>query len=130
MTDDDPKAQLDKKQRLIGQHPAALRSVSWQPSPPDTHLHHLELETKHGQVVVFDHQQPAVYSQPPSPASARDLRSWRDLTELAPEVFDGRPTITGIQYQKQPPAWVISLSTGVRVTFLLDSTNPQLRFER
>lgn len=130
MNADDQEVELAKTRRLIGQHPAALRSVSWQPDPPDGHLHHLELETKHGHVVVFDHQQPLIYSQPPRPATARDLRSWRDLTELAPEVFDGRPTIVEFHRQNQPPAWIISLSTGARLKFQLHPTNPLLSLER
>lgn len=119
--------ELRKLKRLLHQHPAAIRSVSWHPDPHSHSLQHLELETKHGQVVVFDHRQPLLYSQPPAPAQALHPRTWHDLTEQIPEAFDGRPTIASFDYQNQPAAWIITLSTNVRLVFTLDEQQPSLK---
>ena len=119
--------ELRKLDRLTGQHPAAFRSVSWNPEPHNHHLQHLELETKHGQVVVFDHRRPELYSQPPAPTEAQFPRTWHDLSEKIPQAFNGRPTITGFEFQTQPAAWIISLSTGIRLVFALDQQHPSLR---
>ena len=121
--------QLDKVARLIGQHPAALRSVTWHPQPPLRQLHHLELETKHGHVVVFDHYQPVIYSLPPRPGDVYHHRQWQDLTEQAPGAFDGRPVISAIDPNPEQPGWLIRFSTGATLAFMLSATNPLLLVE-
>lgn len=119
--------QLTKLDRLINQHPAALRSVSWHPEPHSHDLQHLELETKHGQVVVFDHHQPVLYTLPPEPAQTLHPRIWHDLTEKIPEAFNGRPTIAGFEFQQQPAGWIIELSTDIRLLYTLDDQHPSLQ---
>lgn len=119
--------ELKKLERLIGQHPASLRSVSWDPHGHHEPLAHLELETKHGHVVVFDHQQPVIYAAPPAPPDAVYPRTWHDLTEQVPEAFDNRPVLTAFSYQQEPVGWLISLSTGVTLSYLLDPHEPILR---
>ena len=100
MTDEDTRTLA---QRLIDQHPAALRSVCWGAGMHQQRLHHLEIETKHGRVLVFDHQAPRVYCNPPrphinSPQDRLAQRSWRDLTEQVPAAFDARPVITSVSF--------------------------------
>jgi hypothetical protein len=126
MTHSIQSAQLDKVSRLIGQHPAALRSVTWHPQPPMRDLHNLELETKHGHVIVFDHHQPIIHSLPPRPDQVHHHRQWQDLTEQAPDAFNGRPTIAAIDTQDNPQGWVIRFSTGTSLTYLLSATSPLL----
>jgi hypothetical protein len=118
--------QYDKAKRIIGQQPAALRSVTWHPQPPQRHLHHLELETKHGHVIVFDHHQPIIHSLPPNPGDVHHHRQWQDLTEQVPGAFNGRPTIVTIKPQSDPLGWTISFSTGASLTFVLSPTSPLL----
>jgi hypothetical protein len=123
-----PNAQeLKKLDRLIHQHPAALRSVSWYPQSHTHSLQHLELETKHGQVVVFDHRRPVLYSQPPKPADTLSPRLWHDLSAEIPEAFNNRPTIEGFEFDLESSAWVILLSTGIKLIFTLDERRPSLR---
>ncbi len=114
---------------LIGMHPAALRSVSWDELPLQT-LAHLELETKHGHVAVFDHRAPVVHANPPRPpdASPHAGRRWLDLTEQVPSAFDGRPTIRAIEQAEREgqPCWHIRLSTGVALAFVLHASKPLL----
>lgn len=115
-------------QRLIGQHPAALRSVSWDSAPLGGNLAHLEVETKHGTVVVFDHRQPVVYANPPRPPGANGTRQWQDLTERLPAAFDARPTFAEIRLSEDGDraAWIFQLSTGAAFSFVLDRTTPLL----
>jgi len=126
MTESIPSAQFNKVVRLIGQHPAALRSVTWHPQPPMRDLHHLELETKHGHVIVFDHHEPKIHSLPPRPDQVYHHRQWQDLTEQAPGAFNGRPTIAAIEAQHDPLGWIIKFSTGASLTYLLSPTRPLL----
>jgi len=113
---------------LIGQHPAALRSVSWDAAPAEGALAHLEVETKHGAVVVFDHRRRSVYANPPRPAGVHGQRRWRDLTERVPSAFDGRPTFAQIRLTENADTvrWIFELSTGAAFTFVLDRTTPLL----
>jgi hypothetical protein len=120
------EASLALAQRLVGQHPAALRSVHWCTAEAGTRLRHLEVETKHGQVVVFDHRQPLVYSQPPRPTGTQQPRRWRDLTEEARVAFDDRPVITQVEFIDSPAHWQLRFSTGARLSFMLDGSTPLL----
>lgn len=115
-----------RARRLIGQHPAALRSVSWTQEAADNALHHLEVETKHGQVVVFDHQTPVVYSQPPQPPAEWRPRHWRDLTLDVPVAFAGRPVIVSVDFVISPAAWRLRFSIGAELSFILDASSPRL----
>ena len=119
--------ELKNLDRLIGQHPASLRSVSWNAHGHHEPLAHLELETKHGHVVVFDHSQPIIYSAPPRPAGTVDPRTWHDLSEQVPQAFDNRPTLSSFSFQPEPVGWLITLSTGVTLSFLLDEERPTLQ---
>jgi hypothetical protein len=113
---------VQRARRLINHHPAALRSVNWSLEPADNALHHLEIETKHGQVVVFDHHIPVVYSQPPQPQIHPGPRHWRDLTLEAPVAFDGRPVVVSVDFELSPPCWRLRLSTGAELHFILGET--------
>lgn len=115
-------------ENLIGQHPAALRSVSWGTPASDDAIAHLEVETKHGAVVLFDHRRAVVHSDPPRPPDARGTRQWQDLTERLPEAFDGRPTLAAISLNEDGDAavWIFELSTGATFTFVLHPTAPLL----
>ncbi|MEM8765860.1 MAG: hypothetical protein AAGE43_00320 [Pseudomonadota bacterium] len=101
--------------RLIGQHPAALRSVRWTGSgavgrhPEDKE--HLEIETKQGLVALIDHRDGSAYSRPPVPPDAAGERQARDLTEQLPVAFDQRPVIEAIKGDGNS-AWRFELSTG------------------
>ncbi|MEJ2090039.1 MAG: hypothetical protein P8Y69_16535, partial [Gammaproteobacteria bacterium] len=54
--------------RLVGQHPAAIRTVVWRTEPlAPEEFGHLEIETQHGSVFVIDHVTGAVDSNPPAP---------------------------------------------------------------
>jgi|GEM_PF-4029762 len=122
---------LECARRLIGQHPAALRSVCWTGSQSTFSLHHLEVETKHGRVTVFDHQQPRVYCNPPRPDAAAgpfssEPRQWRDLTEQVPVAFNGRPVFADLVFDQRQRHWRFHLSTGAIVIFVLDPTTPLL----
>ena len=111
-------------ERLIGQHPAALRSVWWDDAHAGADLVHLEVETKHGRVLVFDAAAPLVHELPPAPPGSAQPRCWRDLTEQIPEAFDGRPLITGVAeaMQEGRPCWRLELSTGVTIVFVPGET--------
>ncbi len=88
---------------------------------------HLEVETKHGHVLVFDHRAPAVYACPPAPEGTLG-RSWQDLTERVPEAFDGRPVFAAVSLASHDgrPCWQFDLSTGAKLTFVLDPSSPLL----
>lgn len=128
MTEEDNRAIA---QRLIDQHPAALRSVCWSTGMHQHRLHHLEIETKHGRVLLFDHRQPRVYCNPPhppgnAPQNRVAQRSWRDLTEQVPVAFDARPLITSVSFDHDTGRWNFLLSTGAKLIFVLDTANPLL----
>jgi hypothetical protein len=116
--------------RLIGQHPAAVRAVRWQSeSLCADELGHLEIETKHGQVVVFDHRTGAIYANPPEPASVEGVRQHRDLTAELPGAFNDRPVIQHINpivEGEQLRGWSFGLSTGAAFRLMLDESRPLL----
>jgi hypothetical protein len=95
-----------------------------------TGLHHLELETKHGHVVVIDHVSGECYSDPPQPPQALTgelPRRGRDLSAELPGAFDGRPTFSGfvpIVEKASLTGWRIDLSNGRSFTLLLDGQTP------
>ena len=115
---------------LIGQHPAAIRTVRWQrESLGADELGHLEIETKHGQVVIFDHQTGAIYANPPAPNCAKGDRQHRDLTAELPGAFNDRPVlrhITPIMEGEQIRGWSFGLSTGADFRLMLDESAPLL----
>jgi hypothetical protein len=117
--------------RLVGHHPGAVRTVCWSPDALSASgLHHLELETKHGQVVVIDHVSGECYSDPPQPPQTLDgelLRQQRDLSAMLPGVFDGRPTFSRfvpLAENDSLTGWRIDLSNGRSFTLLLDGQTP------
>ena len=121
--------------RLIGQHPAALRSVSWGSDAPGAdQLAHLELETKHGHVVIFDHISGDVHAHPPRPPGvppgANGRRQWRDLTEELPMAFNGRPRLEAIDPLPgsggSVSAWRFELTNQTGFVFHLDPATPVL----
>ncbi len=104
---------------------AALRSVCWRDEDDaESQLHHLEVETKHGRVVVFDHRNGELYADPPRPPGVIDERRWRDLTDEVVIAFDDRPTLSRITRLKKPDAWRFDLSTGVFFVFTLHPDTP------
>lgn len=116
--------------RLIGHHPAALRTVRWSPEPlaPDA-LAHLELETKHGLVTVIDHRSGAVYARPPAPPGIQSPRQHRDLSAVLPMAFSDRPVIEAIEPLTRAGAlrgWRFRLSTGRAFSLFLDDRVPLL----
>ena len=116
--------------RLIGQHPAAVRTVAWQRAPlGPTEIRHLELESKHGHVLVIDHVTGEVHQLPPAPPGATLARHQRDLTAEVPAAFDGRPRIESavpLESVEQPTGWRFGLSTGACFEFHLDPESPRL----
>jgi hypothetical protein len=115
--------------RLIGHHPAAVRSVSFGPSAEDDGLCHLELETKHGQVSLIHHSTGQVFQSPPRPPDAAGPRRERDLTAAVPCAFDGRPRFTGVEVLIDKGAlagYRFTLSTGATLSFVLDEHSPSL----
>ena len=121
-------------ENFIDQHPAALRLVLWQPlsQRPPLESGHLEIETKHGQVAVIDHQTGIVYRLPPRPDDVEpdDVRRWRDLTSALPDAFDARPRFSDIRPLRdgagQTTAWRFELSTGRSFEFHMHPTHPVL----
>ncbi|HEY5644635.1 MAG TPA: GNAT family N-acetyltransferase [Pseudomonadales bacterium] len=131
--------------RLIGAHPAALRSVRWEPSRargaadraesahPLASADYLEIETKHGQVVIIEPGTGNVYANPPRPDQVEPdaRRRQQDLTEAVPLAFDGRPVITDIVPASGPfRGWRILLSTGVTLNVTPDTALPTTSVER
>lgn len=115
--------------RLVGQHPAALRTVSFTGGDLTGRLAHLEIETKHGQVVVVDHVSGALYEHPPAPPGMSGRRTQRDLSDLLSGAFDGRPVFERIEPLREAAAltgWRFLLSTGFAFTFALDAAAPRL----
>ena len=116
--------------RLIGQHPSAIRSVSFSEDPrePGT-LAHLEIETKHGFVVLIHHQTGAVYANPPVPESvdARLARRQQDLSDQLPGAFADRPRFSAViplQEADGLSGWRFELDTGAAFTLTLHETVP------
>ncbi len=104
---------------------AALRSVCWrEEESEDFQLHHLEVETKHGRVIVFDHRSGELYADPPRPRGVTDKRRWRDLTADVVIAFDDRPSLNRITRLKNPDAWRFDLSTGAYFVFTLHPDTP------
>lgn len=109
--------------RLLGQHPAAIRTLVWRTEPLDPDAFgHLEIETKHGHVVVIDHVTGAVYSNPPAPPQAGSVRQCRDLTAHLPCAFDGRPTFDRVTPSSR--GYHFALSTGAGFSLTLDERFP------
>ena len=109
--------------RLIGQHPAAIRTLIFGSEPLEhDRFGHLEIETKHGHVVVIDHATGAVYSKPPLPPGVAAARQHRDLTTDLPGAFDGRPTISAITPTRGGIHF--ALSTGAGFSLTLDEHSP------
>lgn len=111
--------------RLLGQHPAAIRTLVWRAErlEPDE-FGHLEIETKHGHVVVIDHVTGAVYSNPPAPPHATSVRQCRDLTAHLPCAFNGRPTFERVTPLAR--GYHFALSTGAGFSLTLDPRSPLL----
>ena len=95
---------------------------------PPASLGHLEIETKHGFVLLFDHRSPVVYACPPAPQGRSSRRRWQDLTLAVPEAFDERPLFTGVRLSSRrgSPCWIFDMSTGARFSFVLDESSPLL----
>ena len=133
--------------RLIGAHPAALRSVRWEASrspasadrsaseDPLASADYLEIETKQGQVVIIEPGSGNVFANPPRPDQVEPdaRRRQRDLTDAVPLAFDGRPVITAIApASANGPfgGWRILLSTGIALTVTPDGAVPTTSDER
>ncbi|MGE0624971.1 MAG: hypothetical protein AB7I04_13790 [Pseudomonadales bacterium] len=118
--------------RLVGQHPAALRAVCWTgPRPADRSRDHLEIETKHGRVVVIDPESGAAFANPPLPPriTPGSRRQQRDLTELVPAAFNDRPVITAVEMLLaggRTAGWRVHLSTGIALTLKVPEVVPQV----
>ncbi len=106
--------------RLLGQHPAAIRKVRWDgPESGQTSRDYLEIETKHGRVVVIDPSRGTVSADPPLPPGIPTgaVRIQQDLTEAVPSAFDGRPVFSLVSAQQgDQTGWHFQLSTGVLLT--------------
>lgn len=112
-------------ERLLHVPLAALRSTCWSADDgAESRLHHLEIETKHGGIVVFDHRSGELYADPPRPPGVTTKRRWRDLTAEVVIAFDDRPTLSGITRLNNPDAWRFDLSTGVFFVFTLHPDTP------
>ena len=125
--------EIDALARFSGQHPAAIRAVRWQSEPLAAHeFGHLEIETKHGQVVVIDHIDGSVYSNPPRPPVFSGTRQQRDLTDELPSAFNDRPVILHLRPIRRSgmlSGWRCSLSSGAAVILTLDPNRPQVTAE-
>lgn len=116
--------------RLIGQHPSAIRSVSFSENPHDPGaLAHLEIETKHGFVVLIHHRTGAVYANPPVPENVdvRLARQQRDLSDQLPGAFANRPRFSAVAPLLEADrlaGWRFELDTGVAFTLTLHETVP------
>ncbi len=122
-------------ERLIGQHPAALRSVRWAGGDgrsASADVGHLELETKQGLVTLIDHRNGRAYSHPPAPPDATGERSATDLTERVPIAFDQRPIIEAILRVEEDAesAWCFELSNGSSFVFDLRTAKVKQRLNR
>lgn len=121
--------------RLIGQHPAAVRSVCFSPGaqPPETQAH-LEIETKHGFVVLIDHRTGAVYANPPVPDAVApgSVRAQRDLSDALPGAFADRPRFAAVRPVRETgdgaddalTGWRFELDTGAAFTLTLHEQVP------
>lgn len=121
----------DALARLLGQHPAAIRSIcfSEEPHAPGA-LGHLEIETKHGFVTLIDHRTGDALANPPAPAGV-DLqrqRQQRDLTDELPGAFAARPRIAKIEAISSASGdlggWRFEFDTGSAFTLTLDDQVP------
>jgi hypothetical protein len=103
-------------QRLVGQHPAALRLVRW----PQALSAHVEIETKHGLVVLIDCHDGTVRANPALPPGVdAGARLQEDLTGTVPAAFDGRPVfqaIAALRDSGRLTGWRFDLSTGIVLT--------------
>jgi len=114
-------------ERLLHVPLAALRSVRWQTDDTGSaQMAHLEVETKHGAVVVFEHADGNLYVDPPRPPESNANRQWCDLTTKIPVAFDGRPTLQQISRLQNPDGWRFDLSTGAYFVFTLHPVAPQI----
>jgi len=118
----------DLLSRLIGHHPASLRTIRCDGGVLAAHdFAHLEIETKHGHVVLIDHVTGQAYANPPALPGAGDARHCRDLTDYLPGAFDGRPTIktiTPLMKDSRLTGFHVGLSTGAGFSFTLDEETP------
>ena len=126
----------DTLSRLIGQHPAAVRSVCFPEQPqvqddPTDHpaAGHLELETKYGHVTLIDHRTGQAYANPPAPPGI-DLhlnRQQRDLADDLPGAFANRPRFAKIEplvKDGKLHGWRFEFDTGAAFTLTLDEHLP------
>jgi hypothetical protein len=116
--------------QLIGQHPSAIRSVCFSEDPHDPGaLAHLEIETKHGSVVLIDHRTGAVYANPPVPDTADPTltRQQRDLSDQLPGAFADRPRFAAVVPMREAGGlrgWRFELDTGAAFTLTLHEHLP------
>ena len=123
----------DVLNRLIGQHPSAVRSVCFSeevmPDTPFPAMAHLEIETKHGFVTLVDHNTGEAHANPPAPPGV-DVhlnRQQRDLSEELPGVFADRPRFSSIEPLHRGgrlSGWRFELDTGAAFTLTLDERLP------
>ena len=113
-------------ERLLHVPLAALRSVCWQAEEMSSRMAHLEVETKHGGVVVFEHLGGELYADPPRPPGVEADRQWRDLTTDITVAFDGRPSLQKICRLQTPNGWRFDLSTGSYFVFTLHPVAPKI----
>ncbi len=116
--------------RLIGQHPSAVRSVSFRADvpPPGTRAH-LEIETKHGFVVLIDHRTGTVHANPPVPDTVGPdaIRAQRDLSDELPGAFAGRPRFAAVRPVRNAgklTGWRFELDTGAAFALTLHEEVP------
>jgi hypothetical protein len=116
--------------RLIGQHPAAIRSVCFSEGPHERDaLAHLEIETKHGFVILIHHRTGAVYSNPPVPPGVDTgrFRQQQDLSDALPGAFADRPRFAAVEAVRDGEnlaGWRFLLDTGAAFTLTLDERLP------
>lgn len=124
------KALPEPLARLIGQHPSAIRSVCFAEEPhPSGVLAHLEIETKHGFVILIDHSTGEVFANPPAPSGidVNQSRQQHDLTDDLPSAFADRPRFSQIEAVEREGAllgWRFELDTGAAFSLTLDEHLP------
>jgi len=114
----------------VGQHPAAFRTVCWTgPQPGERSPDYLEIESKHGLVVVIAASTGAAFANPPLPQEVTpgSRRLQTDLTELVAAAFNGRPVFTAVVPVSADgtfAGWQFHLSTGTVLTLTPASVVP------
>jgi len=120
----------------VGQHPAAFRAVCWtEPQPGERSPEYLEIETKHGLVVVIAPSTGAAFANPPLPQEVTpdSRRVQTDLTEPVAAAFNDRPVFTAIvpvSAEGTFAGWRFHLSTGTVLTLTPASVVPVTATER